>query len=221
MGKKVFKWSTQEVDYLRSIIGEYPFCSAIKRYNQTARRRKWPTRTRYSITNKCEELSLSIMVEDSSIIRLVDAGRMLKWSRWSIEQLTKKTDTKAILKPVKHCFWYVERKNLARLARLRPELFHGVSRDDLYAVIEDMDVIDSIKDYLSCPKKSLYTVTCVETGQEWSSASIAASHLNVSASRIRHSIVTGETIACLGLTFKRARHFRSGKTKQHPRTAHD
>jgi hypothetical protein len=221
MEKKVFKWSAKEVDYLRALVGEYPFRSAVTRYNQAARRRKWPTRTRFSIINKCEKLGLSIMVENSSIIRLADAGKMLKWNKWFTERLARKPDIKAILKPIKYCYWYVERKNLAQLALLRPELFHGVSRDDLYAVIEDMDVVDSIKDHLSCPKKPLYTVICVETGQEWENALIAAKCLNVSRDRIQHSIVTGETIACLGLTFKRARRFRSGKTKQHPRTAHD
>jgi hypothetical protein len=209
------KWSQEEVDFLRSNVGEYPFASVIRRYNQTALNRGWPKRTWHSIKWKCEHLKLSWAVSDSSIIKLVDVRRMLGWSELFCKQLIQNPELSCILKPFKEYFWYVERKKLARLALLHPELFHGISCDKLYLVIEDMDTINAIRSSLSLAKKSPYTIRCVETGEEWDSAPIAARHFNVSHHTIQRSVEQKRTVACLNLTFERIRPVL-GKIKQHP-----
>ncbi len=213
-------WSQEEVDFLQSIVGEYPFASVVRRYNQAAIRRNWPKRTRSSIKWKCEHLKLSWSVSDSFIIRLADARQILGWSRFFCDQLIKKPELNCILKPFKEGFWYVERKRIAKLARLYPELFCGVSRDDLYLVTEDMSVIDSIKDSLSASKRSAYAVRCVETGEEWDNALVAAKRFSVSHHTIQRSTEQKKPVACLNLTFERIRPLR-GRIKQQPRAKHD
>ena len=183
-------------------------------------RRGWPRRTRHAIEQKCNNLGVSTAVNNSSIITLLDARTTLGWSRWTAGQLTKNADMRAILRPVKHGVWYVERKRLAKLALLRPELFHGVSPDDLYFVIEDRDIVDSIRDCLTFPKKSYQAIRCVETNREWNNTQIAAKYFNVSIHSIQRSIKTGKPVACLNLTFERIRPLR-GRIKQQPRAKHD
>jgi hypothetical protein len=209
------KWSQEEIDFLQSNVGEYPFASVIRRYNQTALNRGWPKRTWHSIKWKCEHLKLSWAVSNSSIIKLADVRHVFGWSRFFCDQLIKTPKFKHILSPFKEGFWYVERKRLARLALLHPELFHGISCDKLYSVIEDMDTINAIRSSLSLAKKSPYTIRCVETGEEWDSAPIAAKHFNVSHYTIQRSVEQKRTVACLNLTFERIRPVL-GKIKQHP-----
>jgi len=218
--QKRYIWSQEEIDFLQSNVGEYPFASVIRRYNQTALKRGWPKRTRHSIKWKCEHLKLSWAVSDSSIIKLADVRRILGWSRFLCEQLVQNPELSRILKPFKECFWYIKRKKLARLALLHPELFHGISCDKLYLVIEDMDTVDAIRSSLSLAKKSPYAIRCVETGEEWDSAPIAARHFNVSRYTIQHSVNKKQPVPCLGLTFERLRPMPS-KLKKQPRNAHD
>jgi hypothetical protein len=213
-------WSQEEIDFLQSNVGEYPFASVIRRYNQAALKRGWPKRTWHSIRWKCEHLRLSRAVSDSSVIKLADARRILGWSGFFCDQLIKKPELNHILKPFKEYSWYIERKRLARLALSHPELFYGISQDKLYFVIEDMDVVNSIKDSLSRAKKSPYTIKCIETGEEWDNALTAAEYFNVSRYTIQHSINEKRPVACLNLTFERLRPIPS-KLKKQPRNAHD
>lgn len=218
--QKKHVWSQEEIDFLKLIVGEYPFVSAVIRYNQTAIRRNWPKRTRASIRWKCEHLGLSRAVSDSFIIKLADAGQILGWSDFFCKQLIKKPELNRILKPFKECFWYVERKRLAKLALLHPELFCGVSRDNLYLVVEDMSVVDLIQDSLSNSRKSSRAVRCIETGEEWDNVQVAAKNYNVSVYPIRRSIRTRKPVMCLNLTFERPCP-TSGKIKPQTCDAHD
>jgi hypothetical protein len=209
------KWSQEEVDFLRSNVGEYPFESVVRRYNQTALRRGWHKRTWYSIKWKCEHLGLSWVVSNSSIIKLADVRHVFGWSRFFCDQLIKTPKFKHILSPFKEGFWYIERKKLVRLALAYPELFFGISRDNLYLILEDMSAVDSVRNSPFCVKKSLHAVKCLETSEEFDNALVAAKHFNVSHYTIQRSVEQKRTVACLNLTFERIRP-ASSKIKQQP-----
>jgi hypothetical protein len=87
---------------------------------------------------------------------------------------------------------YISRKSLRKLARQRPILFSGANRDNLFQLLEDDELVTSIRQqYPTRAWAQPVKVRCIQTGKVYPSIKSAALAVYVTPQAIRHAINRG------------------------------
>lgn len=196
------RWTDDQVDYLRSIAGEYALPDLVEAFNSTAHFKKWPKRTISALTNKLTELGLSRRPMVGDWIQACHAAEMLGVNTKRIARLTSDPELQAILEPRRHNFSvYVHRNNWKRLAREQPHRLRGIKVERLNELLENRKLSESIA-ALGPNHRNRFIVRCVETGMCYPSMAAAARAYHVTLGAISKAIKRGRPVKCLGLTFE-------------------
>lgn len=190
-GKTWTAWSQAERNQLECLIGEMPLALAAKRYNIWATANGYPARTVTAVSSFCNRNNLSTEVV-GKMLKARDVARILgicpsRVRYWIRHQWI----------PAKRSgSFYVARAQLVRLARSKPYVFYGVSRERLYHLLEDESLAKQISRNWTAPPR-LRPVRCVELQQTWPSVAAAAADRFCHRRSITRAIENGRT--CLEL----------------------
>lgn len=199
---KGIKWSSEETNYLEMLLGDYPFGLIVKYYQKWATENGWPARSRTSISDKIARIGKSKIpvgeyITSGTLKSLLNVGSKTI-GRWTSDFLPAESytgDDSRITgeKPGKR---YFKRKEIVKLARCRPELFAGTSKDNLFLLLEDEELAEQISQkYPRRIGRDPRPVVCVETGKRYSSVTEAAKEVYVTKNAIFNAMRKNRTAA--------------------------
>lgn len=167
-GRAWIAWSQTEHNQLECLIGEMPLVNAAKRYNIWAAANGYPERTVNAISSYCNRNNISTKAI-GKMLKTRDVARILGICPSRVRYWIK---CKWV--PVKRSgSLYVARAQLVRLARSKPCIFYGISRERLYQLLENEELAEQISRNWTAPPK-LRPVRCIELQQTWPSVAAAA-----------------------------------------------
>ena len=195
-------WSARELAHLDDLIGDRPLNMVVDAYNSWATVNGFVWRSYNAIKRKAWRQGLDNTAQGSWVATGI-VCRLLRKSNKTIYNWVKRKWIRR--SGGLSCQSALYRDDLKRLARKRPHLFGGVPRDDLFWVLEDSDLVDSI--LAAHPKRwpsknSTQPVVCITTGRRYESITAAARAHYVDESCVKWSIRTG--CATCGYVFRRA-----------------
>lgn len=138
------RWSEPEIEKAESLIGNVATCDLEAKYNRWAKKHGYPPRTKRAIDHLASKLGLSLL-PDGDYVTTGYISRMLGISiyapqRWVEDNLVEHK------RRGKGKYAYISRKNLRGLARRKPYLFAGCSRENLYALLESEELAEEISE---------------------------------------------------------------------------
>lgn len=193
-------WSQEDLQILRDIAESLPPRQLVQVFNNLASKQNRPTRTRNAIYLKCNDLKLSVyplyntLTTDRIVSALkIDENKIYRWISRGL-----KTTRGSHKNAARH---YITIEHLRKFARLHPEEFAGVNRDELFMLIEDKDLADQIKE--QHPKRifGAMRVRCLETGEVFPSQAAAAKHFYLYRSALYRAVKYGKAVG--GYHFQR------------------
>jgi len=199
------RWSQASTDYLKELAGDYPLHAIHRYFNLWAKEHGEPPRTFTAIELRMRVLQLSIDPEGiflslSQIARMIGRSRsaLYLWVKWEwiapTDLLIRRTAGR------RNHIW-VHRRAIVKLARRRPEVFSGADRFDLYSLLEDEDLVDSVIQASRNHKRVKRAVIC--NGRRFPSVRAAALYSGVDHTTVLRSLRTGKPSTC-GLLFREA-----------------
>lgn len=203
LNKQRYWWSKQELDYLESLIGDYPASLAIDYFQAWAAKRRYPARSRSTIRFKIQasfgsSLPVGIFITTATLRELIGVTNTTidRWVRLGylkphFHPAPTSTGEKS---PRRH----YKRQDVVTLARDMPELFAGATRTNLFLLLEDGELADQIaRDFPIREGRDPRPVVCIETGRRYRSMTEAARHLRCHRSNIHNAIVKGHAASGL------------------------
>lgn len=199
------RWTPAEADYLESLAGEFPVMEVGRRYRRHAGLEGWPKRSDKAVEAKLIRMGLPVCVRDGEWLTTGGVADILGCPCARVEAWLRSKRNTEILRPQwRGAFRYVSRRNWRRLARRRPQALGGFSADRLFGLLEDRELAQQVASRYPRPRGD-WRVRCVETGQVWPSAVVAARELHVSQAAITLAMREGRPVRVLGMTFEALR----------------
>jgi hypothetical protein len=187
------RWTEREIQMLEQLSMNLPTDCIHKEYNAWAARNQMPPRTRKAIMLRSricqivEERACGEWVKISYISSLlkIDKGSIIYWlTRYNVPCHRDSRNQ-----------MYFKRSSLAKAAKAHPIIFKGAKSDDLFMLLEDRDLADSIALCTDRKGNDPKPVRSIETGKIYESVSKAAASVYVSRSGILYGIKTGAPVA--------------------------
>lgn len=197
MKQRRYWWTKEELDYLQSLVGDYPTSLAIEYFQQWASSRGYPSRSRASIRYKLQadfgsSIPIGIYITTATIRELVGVT-YTTIDRWVELGFLKPHFHPSPLStgertPRRHFL----RSDLVKLARKMPHLFAGASRQNLFLLLENEDLADQIHERFPYRRgRDPKPVVCVETGKKYRSMTEAGNAVFCHRSNIHNAVVKG------------------------------
>lgn len=194
------RWTTEERIALESIAGNVPPRKLPKAYNEWAGDNNYPKRTGAAITSALARRKISRKPEGTwittSYISAVLGISPDVPQRWVEKDLIK--SHKAPRKRANH---YFKRSDLIDFAKKHPDRLGGISSKNLFILLEDQELADSISSRFPRKKGSGTMVQAIESGKVYESVLAAARDVFSSGQGIHSAIRTGGT--CAGFHWRR------------------
>lgn len=185
-------WTSAEVAMLMDLAGDRPSDQLIKDYNEWAVASGHPVRTERSIIVAINRRGGSSRAVGEWVTTgyvgavLGCSGRtVLSWIRKGLVASHQRACGQN----------YIRRSDLIALARRHPEVLGGVSRDQLWALLENERLADSIAARYPRHHCQPQPVLAVEIQRRFPSITRAAAQVFVTPPAIRRAIRTGGTAA--------------------------
>lgn len=205
IAEKPPRWSREEAEFLDSLAGDYPIKEVVNRYRRLAGQAGWPERSANAIHLKMVRMGHHVRVRAGEWVTTGGAADILGCPCARVEAWLRRPTTREILQPVwRGAFRYVSRQNWRRLARKRPQALGGFSADRLFALLEDRKLAEQVASRYPRPRGD-WRIRCVETGEIWPSAVVAARELHVSQTTITLAMRQQRPVRVLGMTFEALR----------------
>jgi len=179
---------------LESMAGNMPPKHLSASYNSWAAKSGYPNRSYRAITSLMSRRKISRRAEGewitSGCIAELLGVHIDTPQRWAEKGLIE-----SCYSQVRRGHRYFRRSNIVDLARRRPDLFGGIDRDRLYALLEDSELADAIVSSFPSRTSSGRPVQVVETGATFPSATAAAKAFYVRSQSISFAIKRNGTCA--------------------------
>jgi hypothetical protein len=185
-------WSADEVEMLLHLAGDRPSDRLARDFNAWAKSEGYATRTERSIivaVNRrgCSYRAVGEWVTTGYIAAAMGCSsrKVLSWIHRGMVHSHRRACGQN----------YIRRSDLVTLARRHPEVMAGASRDQLWILLEDEHLADSIAAHYPRHHSQPRPVLAVEIRQQFPSISRAAALVFVTPPAIRRAIRTGGTAA--------------------------
>jgi hypothetical protein len=193
-------WTPEELASLEAISGYTYTPKVVEVYNRWAKRSGLPKRTKASILSTCSRHKISrkadgFFLTSGKIAELLGVAIDIP-QRWAERGYVPTIHSGKQYDPR-----YFKRSDLVRLAKQRPDLFGGIERDRLFALLEDEDLADSIAARFPRRKGSGTPVQAVESGRIFPSVSAAARALHCTPQGIHSAMRINGT--CAGFSWRK------------------
>lgn len=192
-------WSKCEIEYLHSLIGDYPTQLIIKRYLHWASMMNLPKRSSYAIEQKLRKLKISripvgIYITSGTLVKLLGVSYTTvdRWvqSGHLAPHLIESGDPRVRgIRPPRRLFL---RSDMIQMALDHPRLLSGTPQENLFLLLEDAALAADIAQRF--PKRigrDPVPVICVETGQRYGSIAAAARAVYVTKNCLAEAVKTG------------------------------
>ena len=197
------RWSPEEQAIVKSLASEYPTSLIQKKLKG-----KGYERSRKSIQDKMSSLKLTLRVSASKWLSRPDFCAHLECTEGKLRAAMRNKQIASVLEAKKiDNKWFFPRSGIIKLAKCKPGFFAGVSRDNLFYLLEDMDLVEKIA--TEYPYKFSDFRVRSSDGTEYRSATHASKFLGVSRWEIMRSIKDGRSVLVFtpgkrqNLTFER------------------
>lgn len=199
------RWTAPEIEFLESMIGDIPFPLLVAKFQEKAKRNGWPSRTETAIVQRIRRSKMQVRVRNGANTTPRGAAELLGCQGDRVDAWLRNPKIREILQPtVVGTYRYISRSAWRRLAREMPRVLGGCSVHGLYALLEDLDLAESIATkYKRRPGD--WRVRCVETGRIYDSCIAAAKEHHVTHSAVSLAIRQRRPLPVLGLTFEALR----------------
>jgi len=185
------RWQDDELEQLIGMAGDLPLPVLLKSFAATGSRAGWPPRTKGAVLTKLSGLHIT-MVPCGRWMRVcgltaigIPAHVAKGWLEEGVLPSTRFGGRRR----------YFQRSAVVALAQREPWRFAGIRAADLFLVLEDQELADSIA--LEHPKRlGPRPVLCVDTGRRFPSITAAARGVYCTAANIRHALRTPGATAC-------------------------
>lgn len=193
-------WSKEEREWLDLYCNDLPPQELICQF-----RKRWPHRSEKAIRSMVLKHHGSILAFNGHWLHCRAVAAILGVSDDRVRKWLQKTELRECLQLQR---WgkglYGHRKDWRRLARKHPEVFGGIERDRLFALLEDENLAADISRRFPGDGRD-FRIRCIETGQIWSSCRHAANELFVNDRTIALAIRENRPVYVLGMTFETLR----------------
>ena len=193
-------WTPAETLQLQELAGDMPFVYVAQQFNNWASRHGIPHRSVASLHKKLRALGGSCRCS-GTWLQIGDVAQMLGKSRSTISLWCHNHPWIRYHKAGHNSS--VNRDDLIRLARERPQLYAGTDRDNLILLLEDEELADSILERFPrryWAKGRGKRVRWTDTGQVFETLKDAAAATNLDYSSIGKALRQGRPAA--GLRFE-------------------
>lgn len=198
-------WSAAEADYLDSMAGDVPFPELVQRFQQQARRQRWPYRSKKAILTRLRRTGQCASARCGQLLTTGTAARLLGCPGTRVESWIRRPRVAAILQPRRvGTIRYIERSAWRQLAREMPRVLGGFPAGRLFLLLEDRALAEAVAARYRRPCGD-WRVRCVETGRIYASCGAAAAAHHVTQSAISLAIRQRRKVVALGLTFQALR----------------
>jgi len=200
------RWRAEETAFLAELLGEEPASTVAVAFRREAARRGWPVRSLSSIRGRARRIGLTTRCRTGEWLTTGGAAEVLGCGRWRLTRWLAEPAIAAALQPRKvGGQWFISRRGFRRLARQLPQVYGGLPRDRLLALLEDVELVDQVMAHHPLARGD-YRIRCVETGQVWRSCKAAARHYHLHRFTISDAVQQRRPVAVLGLSFVALRH---------------
>lgn len=200
-------WSKAADDYLLELAGDYPLDLLVEHFNRWATCNGEHHRSRHSIEHRIRRMGLSchpggLYLSLPQIAELT--GRSRAGIRlWIGRGWLHGRDLVIQRGPERANAIWVHRRGLVALARSHPQAFSGIKRQELFILLENEDLVDSILEANASRVHQERPVICTTTGERFRSAALAARWHRCSSGTILRACKTGRPTR-QGLCFRAA-----------------
>lgn len=195
------RWTPAEANYLEQLSGEVPWPTLVRRMKIAATQKGWPSRTEKAIMMRLRRTGQPGRARCGEWTTTGGVGEILGCPATRVEAWLRRKRICQILAPHRiGQIRYISRKAWRRLARKMPRVLGGFGADALFLLLEDRDLADAVAEAHPRPMGD-WRIQCVETGQVWPSAVVAARELHVSQAAVTAAIRQSRPVAVLGMTF--------------------
>ena len=174
------RWTATEINQLLSLAGDYPTALLVTYYQQWATANNLPARTAVAIDRRLRLLGadrepIGVWIQTGTLTSLLGVSYTTvdRWVRRGYIRAHQFPclEYRGIHPPVR----YFKRSEVRAFAKRQPEFFAGVSRQNLFLLLEDERLADDIASrFPSRTGKDKVRVRCVETGRVFESCAAAA-----------------------------------------------
>lgn len=197
--QKFARWSRVETDRLLELLGDVPMHILTARYRQWASRMGHPERSPKAIEQRIRRLKgrrtpVGTYITSGTIVGLLGIS-YTTLDRWvergflAAERSPTYDRRAKRVRPPRRLFL---RASVVQMALDYPERLAGTSRENLYMLLEDEQLADSIsKKYPHRKGRDPVPVVCIETGQKYPSIAAAARANYVTRNCLYESIHRG------------------------------
>lgn len=184
-----FTWSNAEDQQLISMVGSLPFQILCSGYNAWARSEGHPQRTRNAIGKRIKVLNAGSLIPVGDYLTTGSICLMLQCSDMVVHRWVKKGFIEAYTFKGSHYeqgrsnttdrrTFYFRRKEIVQLARDMPHLFAGCTKQNLFLLLEDEELSESIAENHPRRNGAPRPIKNLDTGHTFPSAKKAADWAN-------------------------------------------
>lgn len=191
-GWKKHPWTKAELETLCSMAGDMPWSKVVHHYRSWATAKGLPLRTERAMRKQLEMRGISLQCY-GSWVTTTTVAEMIGTSSAAIRRWVANGWVESYAEGSKN---YISRRSLRSLATERPILFSGGDRMLLFELLEDAELVDSIRQQYPKRVWNLPTrVRCIDTGKVYPSISRASRAVYVTSQALRQGLQRGHRIA--------------------------
>jgi hypothetical protein len=199
------RWTPPEITWLDEHAGQIPFADLVARMHRKAKREGWPVRSADAIISRLHRTGQHALCRHGEWLTLGGAAEIMGFSNARVREWIQNPRIRELLEPKwVGKGWYIHRSGWKRLAREMPRVLGGCSADQLFDLLEDRELAESVASRYKAAMGD-WRVRCIENGRIYRSASAAARELHVTQSAISLAIKQRRPVRALGLTFEALR----------------
>lgn len=198
------RWTPAEINHLLSLVGDYPTALIVHHYQVWSALRGFPQRSDVAIDRRLrlegvDREPIGVWIQTGTLTGLLGVSYTTvdRWVHRGYIRAHKFpcAEYRGIHSPVR----YFKREDVRAFARRQPECFAGVTRQNLFLLLEDARMADDISTrFPTRAGKDRRRVRCVETGRVYPSCTLAAKAHNST----RHSIWQAASRGCRAARFR-------------------
>jgi hypothetical protein len=193
-------WTPEELASLEAISGDTYTSRVIEAYNRWAKNNGFPLRTKTSVLSACSRNKISRQADGLYLTSGKIAG--ILGVSTDVPQRWAELGYIATVHSGRQCDpRYFKRSDLVRLAKQQPDLFGGIKRDRLFALLERENLADSIAARFPRRKGAGQPVQAIESGRIFPSVCAAARALYVTPQCIHSAMRINGT--CAGFSWRK------------------
>jgi hypothetical protein len=198
-------WLPEEAEYLDRLAGDVPFPVLVWQMRRRATQHGWPHRSEKAILLRLHRTGQHGRVRHGLWLTTGGSADLLGCPRTRVEAWLRRPRVREILQPrMIGTIRYIERRSWKRLAVEMPRVLGGFSVDQLFALLEDRELAESIAARYPRPMGD-WRVRCVETGEVFRSCGAVAKRYHVTQACISEAVRRRRAVPALGLTFEALR----------------